>query len=576
MSIKKALKYIVLVLIFVFLFVYVGKKLEAQKNEIIEKDTEVVLTAKVLKNDIFQFFYWEEGDDYFQIEKSIKIEVEGKKDFQELKFVLPQITSLHKLRLDIGENFDQESIIIKELKFIKKNGQTFSMNADEFKNLFMPNPYISFLDAQGSYKGNSVVQNNTPIYDPYFESVDASKEFNLIKYSHLVKYPFHISGFIALVLFIFVVFNIDKISFTAEKGFIAVFFLILILPTIQDLFDISTPLENTEKRELAKKPSFSFSKEFFHDYEAFYDDNFGFRNDLVNFGGDIKTQFFRSSTHPDLVMFGKNKWLYYNRLKGRIYGSYSRTNLLNEEKLNQVITKWEDNKSRFEADGRKYFLTFWPNKPTVYPEYLPYAMKLQIKDTISRVDQILNALNKNKSAVKLVDVRSKLISAKKDNLLYHKFDSHWNDFGAFLAYQEFFNENYNELGIRPKTMSDFNITWAEYNQGELIQMLGVQNRGFFIEQNPTFVMKNTSSNVEFLPTDGYPPLTVITRNLNSENKLKVLIFRDSFMDNLIQFFSLHFSEVTYIWGHDEKFVNQIDPDIIIDCFVEREIGQNIQ
>lgn len=426
------------------------------------------------------------------------------------------------------------------------------------------------------YKGNSVIQNDIPIYDPYFESIETSKEFNWIKYSAIVKYPFLISGFISIVLFIFVVSNIDKIFFTAKEGFIGIFFLILILPTLQDLFDISEPLENTEKRELARKPIFSFTKQYFRDYEAFYDDNFGFRNNLVNFGGDIKTQFFKASTHPDLVMFGKSKWLYYNRLEGRIYGSYSRTNLLPEEKLNQVIAKWEDNKSKFEFEGRQYFLAFWPNKPTIYPEYLPYAMKVQIKDTISRVDQILNKLEEDNSSVKLLDVRSKLLTAKKDNLVYHKFDSHWNSFGAFLAYQEFFNENFDELGIRPKAMNDFDVTWSEYNQGELIQMLGVQNRGFFIEENPTFVLKNPLSNFEFLPTDGYPPFTVITRNLNSENNLRVLIFRDSFTDNLIQFFSLHFSEVIYIWGHDVNYVNQLNPDIIIDCFVEREIGEKIQ
>ena len=335
MSFQKNFKYIVLVLISVFLFVLLGKTLERQKSEIIKEGTEVVMTAKVLKNDVFQLFYWEQGDDYFQIEKSIKTEVMGSNDFQELKFVLPQISDLYKLRLDIGENFEQDQITIKELKIVKKS-DTYSMNVDEFKNLFIPNPYVSTLNEAGSYKGISVIQNETPIYDPYFESEVASNEFNLIKYSNIVKYPFLISGFVALVLFLFVIFNIDKIFITAKEVFIAMFFLVLILPTIQDLFNISTPLENTEKRELAKKPILSFNKEFFHDYETFYNDNFGFRNNLVNFGGDIKTQVFRSSTHPDLVMFGQNKWLYYNSLKGRIYGSYSRRKLLQNGKITKV------------------------------------------------------------------------------------------------------------------------------------------------------------------------------------------------------------------------------------------------
>src|SRR5690606_19073256 len=143
---------------------------------------------------------------------------------------------------------------------------------------------------------------------------------------------------------------------------------------------------------------------------------------------------------------------------------------------------------------------------------------------------------------------------KKDRLIYHKFDTHWNDYGAFLAYQYFFNKNIEELGISPKSINDFNVTWNDYNQGELIQMLGVHNKGYFIEKSPTFVLKKNKEQIEYLPTDGYPRQTVITRNRFCGNKLKVLVFRDSFTSKLIQFFSLHFYEVTYIWGHGESYV----------------------
>src|SRR5690606_9822409 len=102
-------------------------------------------------------------------------------------------------------------------------------------------------------------------------------------------------------------------------------------------------------------------------------------------------------------MLGKNKWLFYNRMDGRIFRSYSRTNTLSSERIKQVVDKWEDNLRRYETDGRKYFLAFWPNKHSIYPEQLPYVMNLQIKDTISRIDQILQYLEKNNSSVKLLD-----------------------------------------------------------------------------------------------------------------------------------------------------------------------------
>ena len=107
-------------------------------------------------------------------------------------------------------------------------------------------------------------------------------------------------------------------------------------------------------------------------------------------------------------------------------------------------------------------------------------------------------------------------------------------------------------------------------------MLGVHNQGFFIEKNPTFTLKDNIDQIEYLPIDGYPKLTVITRNQYCGNKKRALIFRDSFTNNLIQFFSLHFYEVYYIWGHHEEYVDKLQPDIIIDGFVEREIGEKIQ
>src|SRR5690606_15604814 len=132
------------------------------------------------------------------------------------------------------------------------------------------------------------------------------------------------------------------------------------------------------------------------------------------------------------------------------------------------------------------------------------------KDTMSRVDQIENYLKVYNSSVKLTDVRDVLLEGKENNQLYHKFDSHWNSFGAFLAYRKFFIENMGDIGILPKTLDDFDVKWETYNQGELIQMLGIQNKDFFLEKNPVFTLKKDKDQIEYLPTEGYPRLTVIT------------------------------------------------------------------
>src|SRR5680860_1252099 len=230
---------------------------------------------------------------------------------------------------------------------------------------------------------------------------------------------------------------------------------------------------------------------------------------------------------------------------------------------------------KLEADGRKYFLAFWPNKHSIYPEFLPYMMKIQIKDTLARADQLIEYIDESNTPLKLTDVRPALLKNKGDKPLYHKFDSHWNDYGAFLAYQDFFEQN-KGLGMKPKTENDFDIAWGDYSWGELIQMLGVRNKGYFVEKNPKFTLKEQKDQIEYIPIDGFPKLTVITKNEYSGNKLRALIFRDSFTNSLIQFFSLNFYEVYYIWGHHEEYVEKLQPDVIIDGFVEREIGEKVQ
>ncbi|NHF59093.1 hypothetical protein FK220_007065 [Flavobacteriaceae bacterium TP-CH-4] len=555
-------------------FLFLANYLKKSESKELEQMV-VVLNAKVPQDDVFQLFYWERGESKFQIANSVRTKVTGSQQFQNITFELPNIYDLFRLRLDIGENLNQGTVNIKQIRFIKKGG-ALVYGIEEFKRLFAPNKYVA-QSKNGSFEGKRDTINMKPVYDPYFISVDSSTEMESISENKLTQYPYLISAFICLAIFLFVGYNVNRISVSPEALFVGAFVLILILPTLQNQLQLTEPLENLEKRELAEMPEYSWSKSFTREFETYYNDNFGLRNNLVNWGGTYRTKLFRSSIHPELVKFGKKKWLFYNKMEGsRMFKSYARTNLLPQDTLRMVINKWEDKKKRFDAEGRKYFLSFWPNKHSIYPEYLPITMKVQIKDTLSRVDQILQQLAKDNSPIKLHDVRPELLQSKGEKVLYHKFDSHWNDYGAFLAYRSFFNANKEALGMLPKSEEDFEIRWEDYSGGEFIQMLGVRNKGFFKEKNPKFTIKENKDQIEYLPIDGFPRLTVRTRNEHCGNKIKALIFRDSFSNSLIQFFSLHFYEVTYIWGYKEYYVGKVQPDIIIEGFVEREIGEKIK
>lgn len=566
---KRNYKLYFLTFILIISSILLGSHLKEIKMNNLD-DLEVVLIARIQKKDVFQLFYTENEDENFSSKKSIKIEVKGKNDFQNIVFKLQGLADLDRIRLDIGSNRRQGVVEIKEIIF-KGNFDESVFDIEQFQNIFEPNNFIRLSTKEGLLIASIKTRNSVKIYDPYFISKKKSKEIENLKTSILTHYPYLVSFFLGLVLFVIIALNLDVIVINNQLLLIIVFFIVLTLPFFQSNYTIINPGVSLEKRILAEKPNFKFSKEFVKKYESYFNDNFGFRNHLINWGGIFRTKLFRSSLHPETVKFGLKDWLFYNKISNNIFKSYTRTNLLTPDTLNIITAKWEKYNRQIDSFGGKYILTSWPNKHTIYPELVPFSMRAQIKDTISLVDQIAQHLKSTNPSVNFIDVRSGLFNGKEEYQLYQKFDTHWNDYGAFLAYQSFFNEAYDILKIHPKNIQDFNIKWQEINTGDLVQMLGIKNDGYFVEQEPKFRLKENANQIEYLPITGFPKKTIITRNKFCGNNLKVLLYRDSYTSKLVQFISLHFYEVTYIWGNERGYIDKLKPDLVIEGFVERDI-----
>jgi len=265
---------------------------------------------------------------------------------------------------------------------------------------------------------------------------------------------------------------------TIQNIFIGLTLLTLTIPALLALLDVKL-VENCEKRELYTLPTFSISEKFIDDFENYFDDNFGLRNSLINWGSSIKVNLFKSSVHPQNVKFGKSGWLFYNKIDGGIFNSYAHRNLLSNEELKSLVEVelkslvevWENRKINLESKGIKYIMAVWPNKSTIYPEHIPLTMKAQIKDTLSKTNQILNFLHSSKSSIPFITVRTNLLEEKKKNKLYRKLDTHWNQVGAFYAYQYFMEKTSDILGVVPYNLEDFTIKYHCESKGDLLSAL---------------------------------------------------------------------------------------------------------
>lgn len=102
-----------------------------------ENEVEVVVAMTVKEDDIFELFYTEDGTNNFG-PKSKRVTVPGNDQKQLITFVLPDDAKPTNLRLDVGQNPDQEDMIIESL-IVKFHDNSLKISAEQFFKYFNPN-----------------------------------------------------------------------------------------------------------------------------------------------------------------------------------------------------------------------------------------------------------------------------------------------------------------------------------------------------------------------------------------------------------------------------------------------------
>lgn len=121
------------------------------------------------------------------------------------------------------------------------------------------------------------------------------------------------------------------------------------------------------------------------------------------------------------------------------------------------------------SPGTEIIYMIVPSSMTIYPELVPddYAQG----SGQSRLDAVLNAINA--SGATAIDLRPAFTAHKNDEMpLYYKLDSHWSDYGAYIAYCELFDR----ISVRfpsasPRSVSEFNWNAGFYESGDMTYYL---------------------------------------------------------------------------------------------------------
>lgn len=354
-------------------------------------------------------------------------------------------------------------------------------------------------------------------------------------------------------------------------GFISLFLILISIPGFVMLCSNNTTTLTSEKRVLTEQPEFTTLKSYTQAIETYFNDHFGLRSAIITWSNFLKIHIFYSTPKPELNQFGEEGYLFYTKKDDGIFQSFTHTNLLTEETLKHGYNNQKNFKDSLQQLGIQYVLVFWPNKHSIYPEMLPQSLSKQIRDTLSLTDQVVDYFNLN--GFPISDVRSELLSKKKEQQLYYKLDTHWNSFGAFEGYKAFCKQTYSQLGLKAFKKDDFKIDKKQVVTGDLIEMMGVNKTFIFSDSIPEFTLIDSTKLYKRVYPDGISFPTIITENDNAPQQKTLLVFRDSYTTALEQFLSLHYKKVIYIWSNpaDFKTVNKFKPDVVISGVVERYI-----
>src|SRR5690242_2336853 len=108
--------------------------------------------------------------------------------------------------------------------------------------------------------------------------------------------------------------QLEKIRKGTRGVLIAAFIGLLWLPTLDSLFHLDKAPMSNENRAPAKFPALNLSLDGVRTYmtglESYYNDHFGFRNQLVRWDHRWKHNWFKESSLSDVII-GREGWLFF-------------------------------------------------------------------------------------------------------------------------------------------------------------------------------------------------------------------------------------------------------------------------
>ncbi len=345
------------------------------------------------------------------------------------------------------------------------------------------------------------------------------------------------------------------------------FGIILLIPITYMLVKNKLNNENSENRELAKFPTFSVEEfeKFPSGITAFIDDNFPYKNEAVSIIGKTEYSLLNTSRNEDVII-GKNNYLFFKGEAFNSYEQYKRISKFSQEDLEIIADRLNHMKAEAEALNAEFILFIVPNKERIYSEYMP--KNINVADCNTDTEELVSFLKGN-TDINVIFCNDAIMNAKeyfRDESLYYRLDTHWNELGAYVGARELLNE----LNIPTLDLDELELRKTDYSPCDLASLIGIKSELKALDNGYEIVNIKDDFETVTEETDG-----LLEYRNNGKDKRRLMLIRDSFTLNMRRFLANEFDYcfLQHMNFYDESQLQEVKPDIVVYETSERSLSK---
>ena len=373
-----------------------------------------------------------------------------------------------------------------------------------------------------------------------------------------------------IILFLFIKTELLELFIKLKNRFILIlilFLFFLIMPNIiYKIFYENFEHNNYENRTFASSPILALPNinEYPKKYEEYFNDYLPFKTELVKLK-NLSDIFVFKNVFVRRVLLGKNKWLIDK--DGNLNEKYMgiKRYYFTEEELETAKNNLIHFRDELKKKDIDFILMICPDKQSVYSEYMPdYIKRKSAKnDTDIFVEYI-----KNNTDIKVVYPKEELLKYKDKYQLYYKYDTHWNNLGAYIGYSELMKSlnihvdniyNVNIKSLEGYERFNFNIHF--YN--DMANMMSLSKIKYYNDDKTYIISNYIINNYETNYFISWNNFSYNSKSYKSDNN--IMIIRDSYTQGMYDYIATGFrqSEFIHIDSFKNENITEYKPDIVV-------------